>query len=157
MHKVKYNFNQHSLNNVSPNTLFHSPQNPSEIIAKADSGASNHYWMIKDKKILLNLMHSLGPTVYLPNNTSIKSNEHGFLPLTTLSKRAQKAHILPGLKNSSLISLGQLCDDNCVIKLTKSHLFVFKNNQLVLTGIPNNSDGLWDLPLPQTTSTFLQH
>ena len=97
MHKVKYNFNQHTLNNVSPNTLFHSPQNPSEIIAKADSGALNHYWMIKDKKILLDLMHSLGPTVYLPNNTSIQSNEHGFLPLKTLSKQAQKAHILPGL------------------------------------------------------------
>ena len=51
------------------------------------------------------------------------------------SKQAQKAHILPGLKSSSLISLGQLCDDNCVIQLTKSHLFVFKNNQLVLIGI----------------------
>ena len=98
MHKVKYNFNQHTLNNVSPNTLFQSPQNPSEIIAKADSGASNHYWMIKDKKILLDLMHSLGPTVYLPNNTSIQSNEHGFLPITTLSKRAPKSPHPPRIK-----------------------------------------------------------
>ena len=106
--------------------------------------------MVRDKAILLNIIHQLGPTVYLPNNDNITSTAHGHLPLPELSSASTKTHILPDLQNSSLLSLGQLCDDNCIIHLTKQHLHVFKNNELILTGFRNKNDGLWDVPLPQS-------
>ena len=65
---------------------------------------------------------------------------------------AQNTHILPNLENSSLLSLGQLCDDGCIVHLTKSHLHVFKYDKLLLTGFRNLRDGLWDVPLPQQSS-----
>ena len=132
--------------------IIDSTVNPTTVIAKADSGASNHYWMIKDQHILQNILHRIGPTVFLPNNNSITSNASGKLPLSNLSEDSKKAHILPGLKNSSLLSLGQLCDDGCIVHLTKTTIHVFKNDILVLSGIRNSRDGLWDVPLPQTPS-----
>jgi len=126
------------------------------MIAKADSGASSHYWLIRDKKVLLSLMKQMGPTVYLPNNTTITATEKGSLPIKHLSPKAAETHVLPGLKNSSLISLGQLCDDGCVIHLTKTHMRVFKEKKLILTGIRNHHDGLWDVPLPQKPLEILQ-
>ena len=143
------------LNSSNVTNIQNSLADPTTIIAKADSGASNHYWMIKDQSILNNLFQQLGPTVFLPNNQSITSTAHGHLPLPTLSKNSTKAHVLPGLQNSSLLSLGQLCDDGCIVHLTKSTLHVFKNNDLILTGLRNPHDGLWDVPLPQHPPSVL--
>ena len=36
-----------------------------------------------------------------------------------LSKQAQRATAMLALKSSSLVSLGQLCDDNCTVILNK--------------------------------------
>ena len=47
------------------------------------------------------------------------------------------------------MSIGQLCDDNCAAVFRKHDLHVFKNNKLVLKGLRNYCDGLWDVPLPQ--------
>ena len=140
-----FSLTHHNLNNIVNSTL-----DPSVIIAKADSGASNHYWMIRDKSVLQNLLHQLGPTVYLPNNDSITSNECGHLPIPNLKSSSTKTHILPALQNSSLISLGQLCDDDCIVHLTKTNLSVFKNDKLILSGYRNQHDGLWGVPLPQS-------
>jgi hypothetical protein len=70
-----------------------------------------------------------------------------------LSKSARNTSVLPHLKSASLISLGQLCNDNCNVVLNKKKLFVFKDNKLILRGYRNNQDGLWDIPLPQPSST----
>ena len=89
----------------------------------------------------------IGPTVFLPNNQSITSNATGNLPIPTLSTTSTQAHILPGLKNSSLLSLGQLCDDGCQILLDKKALFVVKEDELVMEGYRNEGDLLWDIPV----------
>ena len=117
--------------------------------------------MIKDKHILKNLFKTIGPTVFLPNNQSITSTETGNLPIPSLSTTSTTTHVLPGLQNSSLLSLGQLCDDGCIVHLTKSTIHVFKNETLVLSGLRNPTDGLWDVPLPQSPrqvmSSHLHH
>ena len=59
--------------------------------------------------------------------------------------------VLPGLKSSSFLSLGQLCDDNCNILLTKHHLHTIKNGKEILRGYRNYQDGLWDVPLSTAT------
>ena len=84
----------------------------------------------------------------LPNASKIGSTVQGQLPLhRKLSTTAKNAIVLPALKSSSLISLGQLCDDNCKIELDKRELKVYKNKQLMLKENRNYQDGLWDIPI----------
>ena len=88
----------------------------------------------------------------LPNNTSIASTEKGQLPLSNmLTKEAKTAQILPQLASSSLISLGQLCDDDCVILLNKKELLAIKNKEVLLKGYRNPIDRLWDIPVCKNT------
>ena len=78
----------------------------------------------------------------------------GLLPLQHLSTQAKMAHVFNDLKSAFLISLGRLCDDGCKIVLTKTHLEAWKDKRLVLQGLRNNNDGLWDIPLPQNSNSF---
>ena len=66
-----------------------------------------------------------------------------------LSKVAQAAMILPSLKSASLISMEQLCDDGCKVVLDQHDLTVVKNYSVILQGMRNKSDGLWDIPIEQ--------
>ena len=98
--------------------------------------------------MLDNIEQCTGPFVQLPNNEMIASNERGQIPLSnSLSKDAKNAQILPKLASSSLISLGQLCDDDCIIMLHKKVMLAIKNNKIVLQGIRNPIDRLWDIPI----------
>ena len=56
--------------------------------------------------------------------------------------------VLPSLKRSSLISLGQLCDNDCRVILDKKKLYIDKDDKLVLEGNRNRTNGLWDIPIP---------
>ena len=123
------------------------------IIAKGDSGATSNFICQEDQKCLQNVRPHQGPSVILPDQDTITPTHTGTLALSNqLSSAAKMATVLPGLKTSSLISMGQLCDDDCNILLTKKHLFAVKNNHVVLTGRRNHHDGLWDIHLP--TSHF---
>ena len=95
------------------------------IIAKGDSGASAHYIQPEDADILQDHKTLMGPRVQQPDNTNLQATGSGTLPLSAdLSRKAQKAYILWNLKSASLIALGQLCDDDCKIVLSKEHLDV---------------------------------
>ena len=101
------------------------------------------------KDALVNPRTTNGPVVHLADNSTIKSTAVGTLPLTTLlSTQAKEAHVFSELQHP-LLSLGQLCDDNCDILLTKSKLIAKKNNKIILMGSRNKTDGLWDVPMPQ--------
>ena len=117
-------------------------------IAKADSGASNHFWREKDIGVLYNLGHEQGPSVKLPDATTINDSKIGYIPLSTnLSQKAQKARVLKDLKSSSLISIGQLTDDGCTTVIKDSTLTVEKNNKIILKGTRNIIDNLYDIPI----------
>ena len=123
-------------------------------IAKADTGASNHYWRKSDKHILKNIKNKTGPSVQLPNSEIIDSTAAGQLSLSPeLSSNAQETMVLPKLTSSNLISLGQLCDDNCNIILNKKEMCAIKNNKIILKGYRNLKDGLWDIPIKKSTIT----
>lgn len=52
--------------------------------------------------------------------------ESGILPLHgLLSNTAKKANVLDGLNNASLLSIGQLCDDDCIAVFNKRYLHIF--------------------------------
>ena len=125
------------------------------ITAKGDSAASHHYWRQEDIACLSNMLNLPSTSVLLPNANTITSSKQGILPLSSLlSTQAKKALVLPQLQSSSLISLGQLCDDDCTVQLNKHFLKVFKNKNLIMKGIRNQYDGLWDIPVNKTT---IQH
>ena len=128
------------------------------IKAKGDSGASNHYWRLADLDVFDELITKTGPTVALPDNTTLTSSQQGILPLSTeLSVKAKTAVILDNLQSSSLISFGQLCDDDCEVLLQKKKCYVVKNKNIILEGTRNASDKLWDIDIPvQTPKTNYQ-
>ena len=59
----------------------------------------------------------------------------------------KKAHIFDGLHSASLISLGQLCDDDCVTILDKNEINIIKVKTLILKGHRKKTDGIWDIPI----------
>jgi len=81
----------------------------------------------------------------LPNNEILTSNISGYIPIKQLSAPAQQAYVLPSLTNTSLLSIGQLCNDNCIAIFTKEKMFIINQGQLILTGMRNYTDGLWDV------------
>ena len=84
-----------------------------------DSGASNHYLKknapCNNKKAIKN-----GPIVTLPGGDSMEPTHETSLNIPALSEAGNKAYVFPKLKSANLISVGQLCDDNCDILLNKN-------------------------------------
>ena len=62
--------------------------------------------------------------VYLPNDEIFKSTHDAILPIPTVSTQAKEATIFPALTNSSLLSIGQLCNDDCTAIFTKTDMKV---------------------------------
>ena len=123
-------------------------------VAKGDTGASHHYWMHDNKTVLSHIKNSTKISVRLPNSEVITSSQEGILPLSPLlSDKAKTAIILPKLTSSNLISIGQLCNDGCNVIMDKDKMVAIKDNQVVLKGIRNKLDGLWDIPITKTSIT----
>ena len=129
-------------------------QNDAFIQLKADTGATSTYLREKDESCAHNIRTLInGPSIIQPVKTTLQVNKSGQIPLHyKLSKPASSAYIVPKLRNSSLLSIGKLCDDNCTAVFTKDNLFIFKNNELLIQGFRNSSDGLWDVLVPTLTT-----
>ena len=125
-----------------------------QIIFKGDSGATNHYVTPAAASVLKNLRTNTSINVTLPDSNTICSTHSGIIDIPKLSTSATTAHVLPELSNTSLISLGQLADDGCLILLNNKFLKVFKNFELIFQGFRNKTDGLWDIPIPQSQPKF---
>ena len=127
-------------------------------MVNGDSAASHHYWREEDASLLSNVMTKKGPSVQLPNNTTIAATKQGQLPLSKhISSTGSSAMVLLGLKSSSLMSLGQLYNDRCIIGLNSKRLVGVKNNNIVPKGTRNLEDGLWDIPLHKSTIQLFNH
>ena len=88
-----------------------------------------------------------GPTVQLPNNTTMNATKAGILPLSRSLSTQAKITYFYGLHSASLISLGRLCDNDCITILDKNEINILKENTLILKGNRNKTDGLWDIPI----------
>ena len=104
--------------------------------------------------IYYKMYKTLGPTVQQPDNSILRSQGSVQVPLTNkLSNAAQHALILPNLNSASLLSLGQICDDGCTVVLTNKKLSVVKNKEVLLQGVRNLQDDIWDIPIKQPNMT----
>jgi hypothetical protein len=84
--------------------------------------------------------------ITLPDGNIIQSTHIGNLNLPGLNEEATRAHIVPGLAHSSLLSVKQLCDNGCHVLFTKNDCKVFRQAELVLVGKRHPATGLWVVP-----------
>ena len=84
----------------------------------------------------------------MPNNATINETNTGILPLSrSLSTHAKKAHLFNGLHSALIISLEQLCDNDCIAILDNNEINILKDKKLILKGHRNKTDRLWDIPI----------
>ena len=90
------------------------PPQHTTIIAKADIGASNNYWLTEDQLFTTDIKDTTnGPIVKLTNNTTLNTTKtRNTLLSGSLRIHAKNAQIFDGLHNDLLIYLGKLCDDD---------------------------------------------
>ena len=69
-----------------------------------------------------------------------------------ISAKASEVLVFPHIKNEWLISIGQLCDDNCIVIFTKNKFYVTKKGKYLFQGRRNNKDKLWDWTKYKTPS-----
>ena len=156
-HKIINNLHSHETSNLP-----YLPHKLNNIIAKGDSGASQHYFRLQDSTALNNVQQDPhGPTVLLPNNDSITASHTAHLPFSThLSPHATKTSLFTDLQNN-LISIGQLCDDGCTVTFTKDQMIVTKNSTEILCGTRSKSGaGLYNvsfLKIQTSTHHFTNH
>ena len=93
----------------------------------------------------------------IPNGTNITAHAHYNMHLKNVSSKASEADILPTFKHS-LLSVGQLCDDDCTAIFSKDKCTVYnKQNEPVITGRRNHSTGLYEQVIPKhSTQTIHQ-
>ena len=114
-----------------------------------DSGASKHCLKSVDENILTTskIIHN-GPKALLPDCSLLSPSKDGHLPIGDLSPTATHSLVYPKLTNASLLSIGQLCDDNCLAIFDKKELNIVKDNKIILKGHRNSVDKLWHIPFP---------
>jgi hypothetical protein len=80
----------------------------------------------------------------------MESSHTAELDIPELNATASKSHVLPGMDNQSLLSVGQLCDEGYIVTF-KHALVTVCNSQKsrILNGPPDLDTGLWRIKLKQ--------
>jgi hypothetical protein len=140
--------------NLSSTPVLVPPTSPRyNRYAILDSGATGTFVTSNDAKYLQNpTTVDDGPMIHSASGTSMPATQQGNLNLSKkLSASAQTAYVLDDLKTGTLISLAQLCDDDCIAIFSKYEVQIVKQDQVIIKGkrMPN---GIWSIPITQTTT-----
>ena len=143
----RINYNHHiSLIQTLPTSITRSPPQPHINDPISDSGCTGHY-LDNPTTIVHTREPSENPiNVKVPNSSTMASTHQAQIPLKNLSSQAKHAEIFPNL-HSSLISIGQLCDDECIVAFDKHKVIVSKNKDIIIEGCRDPTNGLWQFPL----------
>ena len=116
--------------------------------ALIDSAATHHYLESKALPHCKNIRAAQGPKVTVANGGTISPVSQASLPIaTSLSQAAQHAFVFDDLKTGSFISVGQLCDDDCIDIFSHYDVKILKNNKIIIVG-KRTDNALWDIPIP---------
>jgi hypothetical protein len=91
--------------------------------------------------------------VRLPNGVTIASTHAATLNLPSLRHAARQAHILPGLVQHSILSVGQMFDSGCAVTFTATKVAVTNGATTILSGQHDKEPGMWRVPLGNSIST----
>jgi hypothetical protein len=88
--------------------------------------------------------------VRLPNGATMESYHTAELDIPELNAAASKAHVFPGMANHSLLSVGQLCDEGCIVTFKNASVTVCNSQKSQILSGPRDLDtGLWRINLRQ--------
>ena len=146
----KVNYNHHlSLIQTLPNSsTWYTPQ-PHANDPIVDAGFTGHY-LDALTTIFCTREPSENPIkVKIHNSSTLASTYQAHISLQKLSSQAKHTEICPNL-HSSLISIGQLCDDECILTFDKHKFIVSKNKDIIIEGYqdPKNKLCKWLLHHP---------
>ena len=85
-------------------------------------------------------------SVTLPDNSTMTNTHEATLRLPGVSPSASKAYVFNNMA-SSLLSIGQLCDDGCIATFDKDSVVIAKDNAVILQGKRDPSTKLWMVDL----------
>jgi hypothetical protein len=123
-------------------------------MAIADTGASGHYIQPHDPH-KSNGTTQDSTTVGLPNGATLQSSPTNCtLNIPQLPYEARKAHLIPGLTHSSLVSIDTLCDAGCKATFDRTTVVITKNDNVVLTGPRDTRTRLWKFPTTLTPTSI---
>jgi hypothetical protein len=97
----------------------------------------------------LNTIKSQNPlTVRLPNGATMDSTHTAALNIPELNKYASIAHVLTGMANHSLLSVGQLCNEGYTVTFRNESVTICNSQELqILKGARDLDTGLWRINL----------
>jgi hypothetical protein len=83
-------------------------------------------------------------TVSLPNGATMESSHTADLDIPELKAAASKAHIFPGMAHHSLLSVGQLCDEDFIVTFQQDTVTICNSeSSKLLSGPRDDTTGLW--------------
>ena len=143
----KINYNHHlSLIQSLPTSSTQSPPQPHTNDKIVDSGFTGHYL-----DALKTIVHTREPSenpsnMKLRNLSTMVFTHQVHIPLQNLSIQVKNEEIFPNLQ-SSLISIGQLCDDGCIVAFYNHKVIVSKNKYIIIEGCLDPTNSLWWFPI----------
>jgi len=127
-------------------------------MAIADTGSTGHYINSTTPQSKLSDSAQTLPIVTLPDNSTITASHASQLHLSPhLSQEATMAYSFPSI-GTPLVSIGKICDDECVAVFTKHQCFILKDEHIdvsqiahksFLTGPRDPTTKLWNFNLHQ--------
>jgi hypothetical protein len=128
------------------NYLNFTPSQPSQSTVLLDSGCTAHF-LLGNAKCTNKVLAETPLEVRLPNGAIIASTHTAMLNMPSLPHAARQAHILPGLAQHSLLSVGQMYDSGCAVTFTATKVTVTNGESAILTGLRDKESSLWRVPL----------
>ena len=143
--------------NINNNLCHFCISSPDNTVACADSGCTSHF-LRNDAPCDNKIPTTNGIRVGIPDGTSMRSSHTANLNLDHIPlvfpPAALRATVFPALKQQSLLSLGQFCDNGFITILTKTNAYLIKHDNSIIKdattiGVRNSTNGLWDVNLTQ--------
>jgi hypothetical protein len=115
--------------------------------AIVDSGCTGHLLLVNAP--CLSKVKSQNPlTVRLPNGATMESSHTAALDIPELNAAASIAHVLPGMANHSLLSVGQLCNEGNTVTFKNASVTICNPQEFqILSGARDLNTGLWRINL----------
>jgi hypothetical protein len=112
-----------------------------------DSGCTGHFLLVNAP--CLSKVKSQNPlTVRLPNGATMESTHTSALDIPELNKASSIAHVLPGMANHSLLSVGQLCNEGYTVTFRIESVTIYNSQDIhILRGARDLDTGLWRISL----------
>jgi hypothetical protein len=124
--------------------------------AIVDSGCTGHFLLVNAP--CLNKIKSQTPlTVRLPNGATMESSHTAELNIPHLNAAASIVHVLPGMANHFLLSVGKLCNEGYVVTFKDASVTVCDSQKFQTLSGPRDLDtGLWRINLKQDNQQIHQ-